>query len=85
MYDIGLKWLDLLIILSAFAACGTLAGLTIWLVDRAVAAKRRKTVLHNAPPESNSAALAHHDESAGTGDERKLNASNPPLKLRPPW
>ena len=72
MNDICLNWLDLIIILSGFAACGTLVGLALRLVDRAVAAKRRKTLLRYGATETSSAQFAHKDESAGTGDERKL-------------
>lgn len=66
MHDIGLSWPDFIIILSGFAACGTLAGLTIRLVDRAVAAKRRKTMLPDDAPETSSAAFAHKDKSRKT-------------------
>jgi hypothetical protein len=61
MYDIGFAWLDVLITLLGFAACGTLTAVIIWLVDKGVAAKghRKRTNSysrsrnHSGAPETN--------------------------------
>jgi hypothetical protein len=74
MYDIGLSWLDFVIILSGFAVCGTLVGLTIWLLDRAVAPKRRETMLRDCAPETSSA------RSIGAGSPCKDRAFVPKLR-----
>jgi hypothetical protein len=46
MIDAGpFNWLDLAVILSAFAACSTLVGLALRLVNKAIATKKRKNAI----------------------------------------
>jgi hypothetical protein len=50
MIDVALfNWLDLAVILSAFAICGTLVGLSLRLVDQAIATRKRKTAIRRHP------------------------------------
>ena len=50
MIDAGpFNWLDLAVILSAFAACSTLVGLALRLVNKAIATKKRKNAIRLMP------------------------------------
>ena len=41
------NWLDLAVFLSAFAVCGTLVGLALRLVDKAIATRKRKNAIRH--------------------------------------
>jgi hypothetical protein len=43
------NWLDLAVFLFAFAVCGTLVGLALRLVDKAIATRKLKTGIRRHP------------------------------------